>query len=175
VDCLLLARVIFEVTWAGGSPAGVWQVSGSPPTVLIDESTRPIIVQMRLLQEWLHGSGGGTASVASSSLPQALSAADAPTFSGLTLTGGVKLPIEVTSTNITLNDDHQFVVCDGGQTVNLPKCTPNNKGRTYNIRSMGASSTLAPAAGDAIVGGASVAVSNPKIVVSDGASNWYVF
>jgi hypothetical protein len=40
---------------------------------------------------------------------------------------------------------------------------------------MGASSTLAPAAGDAIVGGASVAVSNPKIVVSDGASNWYVF
>lgn len=173
-DCTLLARIEFPVVWVGGSPAGTWQVNGDHHAVTIDEQARPFIVHMRLLQEWMLFGGGGVGLIAAS-LPQALSASDAPTFSGLTVTGGVRLPIVVTSTNITLNDGHHFVVCDGGQSVALPKCAAGNKGRAYNIRTMGASSTLVPAAGDAIVGGASVTVSNPKIVVSNGASTWYVF
>jgi hypothetical protein len=40
-DCVLLARVEFEVVWVGGSPAGAWQIAGSPVTVAIDETTRP--------------------------------------------------------------------------------------------------------------------------------------
>ena len=51
-DCVLLARVSFEVQWIGGSPTGTWQVTGSPPSLLIDESTRPVLAHLRLLQEW---------------------------------------------------------------------------------------------------------------------------
>ncbi|MFS8979356.1 hypothetical protein PO002_33565 [Cupriavidus necator] len=52
VDCLLLARISFDVQWIGGSPAGAWQIVGSPPSILIDETTRPVLAQLRLLQEW---------------------------------------------------------------------------------------------------------------------------
>ena len=51
-DCVLLARVSFEVQWIGGSPTGVWQVTGSPAALQIDESTRPVLAHLRLLQEW---------------------------------------------------------------------------------------------------------------------------
>lgn len=52
VDCLLLARVSFDVQWIGGSPAGAWQIVGSPPAIAIDETTRPVLAHMRWLQEW---------------------------------------------------------------------------------------------------------------------------
>lgn len=177
VDGLLLARIGFDIVWSGGSPAGAWQLAGGAATISIDESTRPVITNRRLMQELLAvlansaggGGGGGTA------LPQDLAPTARPTFAGLTLTGPMRLPIVVTSTNITLDDSHHYVVCDGGLTLTLPKCVPGNKGLAYNVRSMGASSTLVQATGDAIVGGASVPVSNPKILVSDGISTWYVF
>ena len=179
VDCLLLARITFNVVWAGGSPTGAWQITGGLGPANIDESTRPIITNRRLMQELLailaNSAGGGGGGGGGGGLPQDLSQAARPTFAGLTLTGPTRLPIVVTSTNLTLDESHHYVVCDGGLTVTLPKCVPGNKGLVYNVRSMGASSTLVPAAGDTIVGGASVPVSNPKILVSDGASAWYVF
>jgi hypothetical protein len=52
VNRLLLAAVRFDVVWVGGAPAGAWQISGSPPTVEVDESLRPLLVDTRLLQEW---------------------------------------------------------------------------------------------------------------------------
>lgn len=51
VDSLLLAAVRFDVVWVGGQP-GSWQIAGSPATVDIDESRRPLLAHTRLLQEW---------------------------------------------------------------------------------------------------------------------------
>lgn len=62
-DCVLLARVEVEVVWVGGSPAGAWQVAGSPAAVVVDERTRPFLGSLRMLQEWtlaaMGGGGGG--------------------------------------------------------------------------------------------------------------------
>lgn len=52
-DCVLLARLDFEVEFVGGSPIGAWVVSGSPATVAIDETRRPFIVHLRMQQEWM--------------------------------------------------------------------------------------------------------------------------
>lgn len=51
VNCVLLARVSFDVHWVSGSPRGVWMLAGSPPVVHIDESRRPVLAHARLLQE----------------------------------------------------------------------------------------------------------------------------
>ena len=106
---------------------------------------------------------------------QAVSTTAAPTFAGLTTTGAVHVPFIRTSANITLDESHHAVVLDGAVTVTLPKCAPSNIGRVYMIRAVGATSTLDTTGGDALVGGASVTVSNPKMVVSDGINIWYVF
>jgi len=175
-ECVMLARVEFPVVWVGGSPTGAWQVDGDHGDVNVDESARPFMVHLRLLQEWMlcGGGGGGAASVESSSLPQDLSTSATPTFAGLTITGPMRVPFVRTTTNITLGAAHNVVVCDGALSVTLPKCTAGNKGRLYIIRAVGASSTLEPVGGDTIVGGASVTVSNPKMLISDGSTTWYV-
>jgi hypothetical protein len=172
-DCVLLARTEVPVLWSGGSPAGAWQVDGTHADVTVDERTRPFIVHLRLLQEWMLFGGGGVGSVAG--LPQALSMSDAPTFAGLTLTQSVHLPFVSTGSNITLNSSHHFVACTAAVSVTLPKCAAGNRGRVYRVRTASGSSTLVPTGGDTIVGGASVTVPNPKTVVSDGSSTWYVF
>lgn len=74
LDCVLLARVGFEVTWVGGSPTGVWQLAGSPPAVEIDETARPFVAHLRLLQEWML-CGCDCAAGASAALPAVLPAA----------------------------------------------------------------------------------------------------
>jgi len=56
-DCVLLARLEVPVIWVGGSPTGAWQVDGGAATIVIDESRRPILVHMRLLQEWQLAAG----------------------------------------------------------------------------------------------------------------------
>jgi hypothetical protein len=65
-DCVLLAKIGFDVVWSGGSPAGAWQIGGSPASVSVDESQRPVLGSLRLLQEWQLcgcecGAGGGNA------------------------------------------------------------------------------------------------------------------
>lgn len=52
-DCVLLARLEFEVQYVGGSPTGAWVVAGSPATVAIDETRRPFLVSLRMQQEWM--------------------------------------------------------------------------------------------------------------------------
>jgi hypothetical protein len=172
-DCVLLARVAVPVEWVGGSPTGVWQVNGGPADVPVDESARPFIVHMRLLQEWMLLGGGGVGSI--SSLPQGLSTTDAPTFGGLTLAGSVRLPFVATGTNIALNASHCFVACNAPVQVTLPKCAAGNRGRVYNVRTAGGTSTLVTTGGDIVVGGPSITATNPKTVVSDGNNTWYVF
>jgi hypothetical protein len=51
-DCVLLARLEVPIVWVGGSPSGAWQVDGTATAVTIDESRRPIVADLRLLQEW---------------------------------------------------------------------------------------------------------------------------
>lgn len=175
-DCVLLARVELPVVWVGGSPTGAWQVDDSQGEVSVDERARPFIVHMRLLQEWMLGGGGAAAAEGTASLPQALSASATPTFAGLTLTNALRLPFVTTSTSITLDASHYFIACTAAVSVTLPKCAPGNRGRVYNVRTAsGATSTLVATGGDNIVGGPSVTASNPKMVVSDGTNNWYVF
>lgn len=63
-DCVLLAVIHLDVQWIGGSPAGAWQVVGSPPMIGIDERQRPVLAHLRFLQEWALcgcdcGEGGG--------------------------------------------------------------------------------------------------------------------
>jgi hypothetical protein len=65
-DCVLLARVELEVEWIDGSPTGTWQAVSGPDSMAIDESTRPFITHLRLLQEWLLCSGGELASAITS-------------------------------------------------------------------------------------------------------------
>jgi hypothetical protein len=177
-DCVLLARVEFPVVWVGGSPTGAWQVDGSPATVSVDESARPFIVHLRLLQEWMlcgcDCAGGGPA-LPESGLPQGLAATDTPTFAGLTTTGAVQVAFLRTTANITLGATHHVVVCQGAVSLTLPKCAADNRGRLYIIKATGAPSTLVLAAGDMIVGGtATVAVATPRTIVSDGSTTWYV-
>jgi hypothetical protein len=50
-DCVLLARIEFDVEFIGGSPTGVWQIVGSPASVIVDESARPFLVHLRMLQD----------------------------------------------------------------------------------------------------------------------------
>jgi hypothetical protein len=57
-DCVLLARLAFEVEFVGGSPTGAWVVSGSPATVQLDERRRPFVAALRLQQEWLTSGPG---------------------------------------------------------------------------------------------------------------------
>ncbi len=172
-DCVLLARIELPVAWVGGSPSGVWEVDDAPDAVSVDESARPVIVHQRLLQEWMLFGGGGVGSV--SSLPQGLAASEAPTFAGMTITSSVRMPFVATGASITLDASHHFVACTAPVSVTLPKCAPDNRGRVYNLRTAGSTSTLVPATGDSIVGGAAITTSNPKMVVSDGSSTWYVF
>lgn len=54
VDCVLLARVEFDVAWSGSSPNGAWQIASSPANVIVDETTRPYLGHLRLLQEFLN-------------------------------------------------------------------------------------------------------------------------
>lgn len=177
-DCVLLARVEFPVVWVGGSPTGAWQVDGSPGTVAVDESARPFIVHLRLLQEWMlcgcECTGAGTAT-GESGLPQGLAATDAPTFAGLTTTGAVHVSFVRTTLPITLDATHHVVVCQGAVSVTLPKCAPSNRGRVYVIKATGAPATLTLAAGDTTVPALpAVTVATPRTIVSDGISTWYV-
>lgn len=52
-DCILLARLEVPIVWVGESPTGTWQVDGIAVDIVVDESRRPVLAHMRLLQEWM--------------------------------------------------------------------------------------------------------------------------
>jgi hypothetical protein len=193
-DCVLLARVEFPVVWVGGSPTGLWEVGGSPSNVGVDESARPFIVHLRLLQEWMlcgcecvggaaSGAMGGPpatpmfarapARASPPSIPGAGPAATAPSSAA---SQSVPITSIGTTVAVTLDASHYCVICDGGQTLNLPKVTARNRGRVYVVKTLKSKSTLNATRPDQIEGAASLAVkkSGAVTVVSDGSGNWLV-
>jgi len=193
-DCVQLARIEFPVVWVGGSPTGAWQVDGSPSNVIVDESTRPFIVHLRLLQEWLLcGSeyvGGALAAMGGAPVARVLAVARAraapPAIPGAgpgaaaPSSGAAPHAIPITGLGgtapITLDASYYCVICDGGQTLNLPKVTTRNRGRVYVVKTLKSKSTLNCANLDRIEGAASFTVKkgHAVTVVSDGAGDWHV-
>ncbi len=193
-DCVLLARVEFPVVWVGGSPTGAWEVDGNPSSVGVDESARPFIVHLRLMQEWmlcgcecvggaaLAAMGGppvmpmfamGPARAAPPPIPGPGPAAAAPSSAAPQT---VAITSVGTTVAVTLDTSHYCVICDGGQTLNLPKVTARNRGRVYVVKTLKSKSTLNAARPDQIEGAASLAVKRggAVTVVSDGSGNWVV-
>jgi hypothetical protein len=160
-DCLLLAQVRFAVHWVSGSPSGVWMLAGSPAVVHIDESRRPVLAHSRLLLELLAWAPEVPAPLPGSATPAA-----------------VQLALVSTSTDLSLNESHHVVLCDGGQTITLPACNASTLGRTYIVKSINADSTLAPTGTDTVSGPTAtpelIKKGNAKTVVSDGTSTWHV-
>src|SRR5436309_6590621 len=175
-DCLLLARVSFDVEWVGGSPVGVWEIVGSPATVTIDEGARPLLVHERLLQEWLLWGSEASGGVGGAALPQPLAITDTPTFAGLTTTGGVRVAVSQGTNNQTLDATQHVVLCPPS-VINLTLPPASVPGRTYVIKKGATGTVTVTASGaDSIDGNPSTTVNqlNAKTLVSDGAGNWYV-
>ena len=134
LDCVLLARVSFEVTWIGGSPTGAWQITGSPTAVRIDESMRPVLAHQRLLQEWAlcgcdcAGGAGGSAAFGGSM----------PVFAPMMAFPRRRTPLLSISADLSLDETHEIVIASGAAslTLTLPISSPDTVGRTYTIRNI---------------------------------------
>ena len=170
IDCLLLARVSFEVTWIAGSPTGAWQVSGSPVGVAIDETTRPVLAHLRLLQEWMLGCDGASADAGSGG-----SFILAPAASE----GAGRLPVSTTSTDLALNESHYCVICRSASplTLTLPASIPMTAGRVFVVKNIDVASLTIVGdgvAGDLIDDQAKLAVKKRGAVtlIADGAGQW---
>ena len=133
LDCVLLARVSFEVTWIGGSPTGAWQITGSPPTVRIDESARPVLAHQRLVQEW--ALCGCDCAGASATLGDAAGPVFAPMMA---FPRRRTSPLTTTDENLSLDETHEIVIASGATelTLTLPISSPDTAGRTYTIRNI---------------------------------------
>jgi hypothetical protein len=173
-DCLLLAQLQLPVIFAGGSPAGEWEVNGGPDAVILDEASRPILAHLRVLEELLIG---GAQLDPAPPPSQALGTSDAPTFSGLQTTGAVQIAVATTNVDLALNASHHLLICDGGQNITLPKCAPDNLGRMYIVKSVSSQSKLNSDAADNVDAfGTTFTIkkANAVTVVSDGVSTWHV-
>jgi hypothetical protein len=162
-DCVLLARVELDVVWSGGSPAGAWQVDGSPAVVTIDETTRPVLVHQRLLQEWL----------------LAGPSAAAPAGGGGAAAGGTTVPLDSASADLALDGTHGCVLCRGGAalTLALPAADAGSAGRVYLLKNVDAGAvTVEAAAGEQVEGAASITIAagEARTLVGDGAGAWHV-
>jgi len=174
VDCLLLARVSFEVTWIGGSPTGAWQVSGSPVTVDVDETTRPVLAHLRLLQEWmLCGCDCASADAGSSGV---ITMSAPPPSEGMGF-----MPLTTTSLDMTLDDSHYCVICRGAasMTITLPASTPTTMGRIFVVKNIDVATFKIVAdsgAGDLIDDDAKLIVKklHAATLIADGAGQWNV-
>ncbi len=190
-DCVLLARIELDVEWIGGSPTGAWQVIGSPATILVDETRRPFVAHLRLLQEWaLCGCDCGGLGVASAEAPPPPPPIlmGAPLMRALPSTGAgrpavavPRLPVLVTANDLALDESHYCIVCRGGHPIRLalPPSIPTNAGRAYVIKNVDATSVTLNAdttAGDVIEDGASVRVKKQAAltVIADGGGHWHV-
>jgi hypothetical protein len=184
-DCVLLARIEFEVEFVGGSPTGAWVVTGSPATVVINETRRPFLVHLRMLQEWtmcgcectglgaLSGIGGGGGSGGGGG-----GGGGSPLFFG----GPVPVPFARLNASTTLGNLHHIVLAEGAagpMRLTLPSAGPGNTGRVYVIRNVDVANLSAnvPAGSrDRIEASASLAIARNRAVtlVADGAGTWRV-
>ena len=111
------------------------------------------------------------------STPQDIAPASRPQFAGLTTTGAVQVATTATATDLTLDATHHLVICDGGQSVQLPKVGPDNLGRIYIVKSINSESRVQPDAADTIDGPSNpgqVKKGNAKTFASDGGKTWHV-
>jgi hypothetical protein len=177
-DCVLLARIEFDVDFVGGSPAGAWQIVGSPAAVVVDERTRPFIVHLRLLQEWLMcgcdcgGLGAAQAQGGGGSIFLA---------NPLGGSGGAprRVPVATTGANLTLDDGHYCVICAGAAniTIALPASGPATAGRVYVVRNADVTKvTVKPDGGSTIDDKPTLLVKKATAVtiVADGAGAWHL-
>ncbi len=176
LDCVLLARVSFDVSWIGGSPTGAWQITGSPTTVRIDESTRPVLAHQRLLQEWaLCGcdcAGGAGASTAFGG--------GGGEFAPLMGLARRRTPLLSTGADLTLDETHEIVIARGttALTLTLPVSSPATAGRTYTVRNIDVDTLTVKANGRVrrvIDGKPSLLLSKEAAVtlVADGEGQWH--
>jgi hypothetical protein len=177
-DCLLLGRVELQIVWSGGSPSGVWQVDGSPAGVLIDESARPYLLHLRMLQEWSlcgcdcagngadAGFGGSMAMFEGSGSGELL----LPPAS----------PVEFVLADAKLGQSAQVVIAQGGGkiAIALPASTAANAGRQVtfkNVDAVGLTLLADVPNGDGIDGTPELAIKKKKAVtlVADGVGQWH--
>jgi hypothetical protein len=186
-DCVLLARIEFDVAWVGGSPTGAWQIAGSPAALIIDETTRPFLVHMRLLQEWLMCGCecGGLGQVAA-----ATGGGDVFRFASAGFIGGsaggvaskppARVPVAMITATADLDDSHYCVICTGGAaiTLTLPASLPEITGRVYVIKNADARLTVrTPAIGGNTIDDklrVTVKKKSALTLVADGAGGWQV-
>ncbi len=191
VDCVLLGRIDFEVGWIGGAPTGAWQVTGAPPLLRIDESTRPILAHQRLLQELAcfgcqeDAAIGALATERGYALPEAplpfLDDAAPRAIPPFMRDGGaLRLPVLSTDTDLSLDDTHHIVIAHGAATlaITLPASTPMTQGRVYTIRNTDVEALKIRGdvnGPDRIDGNASLALKKKRAVtlVADGAGQWH--
>jgi hypothetical protein len=150
-DCVMLAAISFPFA---PSPAGKTEVT-NVDQVVIDESHRPFLAHLRLLQAWmLCGRGLGAAlptDVFPSSPPSDLVEAPPPP------NVGERIPVIVVDTagKTSLNAQHHCVICDtknGDVEISLPSIL-FNAGRVYIIKSVSANASkvqITAASGDSI-------------------------
>lgn len=102
-DCLLLARLTVPLVWVGGVPTGAWQVAGHAADIAVDQSSRPFLVDLRLLQAW-QGSGLEPESYApppaTGGLPALAAAFSVPVGDG---TAWVAKPLQGTPNQVFVN------------------------------------------------------------------------
>jgi hypothetical protein len=182
-DCVLLARVEFEVEFIGGSPTGTWQIAGTPVTVVVDETTRPFLVHLRLLQEWLlcgcdcGGLGLAAAQGSGGAIP------DLPPGPLFVRSGAVHTPVPVSKTNadLVLDDRHYFVIGTTAPrlTLTLPVSLPENVGQVFVIKNadVGRLTVRPPAIGGNTIddkGSILVKKKSTVTVIADGDGGWHV-
>jgi len=187
-DCVLLARLEFDVDWEGGSPTGAYVVAGSPAgVVLVDESTRPFLVHLRMLQEWMmcgcECAGLGDVAAAMGPPPPPILAPrppGAPPLARAAVSPG-RMPILKTGRSLALDDGHYCVVCAGAASmkVTLPASIPANAGRVHVIKNVDVMNLTVHAdavAHDKIDDKATLALKKRKAVtlIADGAGAWQV-
>jgi hypothetical protein len=111
-ECLLLARVNVPVVNIGG---GEWRVDDTQ-TIAIDESRRPVLVSLRVLEEWMlaGGPGGGATGAAAGLVAAGIAGAggvDGLIVGNLTVTVTAPSQIRVLFTGYTPpNGTFQYIV-----------------------------------------------------------------
>jgi hypothetical protein len=183
-DCILLARLELDVEFVGGSPTGAWVITGSPAAILVDESMRPFLVHLRMLQEWVMcgcecGGLGAAAAAAGGGGPEPPILAPQPP-SALLARGG-RFPVMKTSSALTLDDSHYCVVCAGAPSVQvvLAASIPATAGRVHVIKNVDVGTLVVAAdsvAGDRVDDKASLLVKKKHAVtlIADGEGAWQV-
>ena len=176
-DCVLLARVEFDVEFVGGSPTGAWQIVGSPATMLVDETTRPFLVHLRLLQEWLMcgcecgGLGAAAAAAGPGEIPlgPAVVGGAPASFSG-------RVPMLRTSGNLTLDASHYCLICTGGTniSVTLPASRRDTAGRVYVIKNVDVTKLAVGVAAGTVDGKDTLPIrkGNAAMLIADGEGGW---